>query len=114
MHSSAVSVRRSSGGATIVTTEAMIRHNETNTSFCFRGRFTGKWCHNGMPMPYFDIEERQEGDWTRLRLVGELDLAAASGLEDRLRQLSEANKRVRVDLSKLDFIDSSGIRLLIH
>lgn len=67
-----------------------------------------------MPVPYFHIEERQEGDWTRLRLVGELDVGVASGLEDRLKELSESRHRVRVDLSKLDFIDSSGIRLLVH
>jgi anti-anti-sigma factor len=66
------------------------------------------------PVPYFDIEESQDGSWTRLRLIGELDVGAIPRLEERVRQLSAARRCVRVDLSKLDFIDSSGIRLLVH
>jgi anti-anti-sigma factor len=49
----------------------------------------------------------------RLVLSGELDLAVAGMLEDRLRQLQKAGCDVRLDLVEFDFIDSSGLRELI-
>ena len=50
---------------------------------------------------------------TRVTLVGELDIAVADGVEERLRQLSAAGRRTRLDLSQLDFIDSSGVRAIV-
>jgi len=52
-------------------------------------------------------------DKVRLVLSGELDLAVARMLGDRLRQLRRAGCDVRLDLAELDFIDSSGLRELI-
>ncbi len=52
-------------------------------------------------------------DKVRLVLSGELDLAVAGMLRDRLRQLRKADCDVRLDLAELDFIDSSGFRELI-
>ena len=49
----------------------------------------------------------------RLVLSGELDLAVADMLGDRLWMLGNAGKAVRLDLSELEFIDSSGLRELI-
>jgi anti-anti-sigma factor len=49
----------------------------------------------------------------RLVLSGELDLAVAEMLGDRLRQLGNGGYAVRLDLAELDFIDSSGLRELI-
>ena len=49
----------------------------------------------------------------RLVVSGELDLAVAEMLGDRLRQLRKAGCDVRLDLGELDFIDSSGLRDLI-
>jgi len=46
-------------------------------------------------------------------LTGELDLASAPKLADRLARLRAKKSPVRLDLSKLDFIDSTGIHLLI-
>ncbi|HLY49780.1 MAG TPA: STAS domain-containing protein [Solirubrobacteraceae bacterium] len=67
-----------------------------------------------MSVPYLEIEETREGESVRLRLIGELDLASTRGLEARLRELGAAGQRVGIDLSGVTFIDSSGIRLLIH
>jgi anti-anti-sigma factor len=47
-------------------------------------------------------------------LTGELDLATASVLEDRLAWLRARKSPVRLDLSHLDFIDSTGLHLLIR
>jgi anti-anti-sigma factor len=49
----------------------------------------------------------------RLVLGGELDLAVAGMLGDRLTTLRNEGFAVRVDLSELEFIDSSGLRALI-
>lgn len=61
------------------------------------------------------MEERFERDSTlRLTLVGELDVAMVDHLSLRLRELRKGGYGVRLDLSGLDFIDSSGIQELIH
>lgn len=49
----------------------------------------------------------------RLVLSGELDLAVADMLGDRLRMLRDAGYAVLLDLAGLDFIDSRGLRELI-
>jgi anti-sigma B factor antagonist len=64
-------------------------------------------------LPQFRIEESREGDGAlRLTVRGELDLTVAAQLEARLRELRREGDRVRLDLSKLEFIDSSGIRVV--
>ena|SRR5579859_487836 len=60
------------------------------------------------------IDQREEDSELRLILTGELDLAAASGLHERLAQLSAEGVPVRLDLSELAFIDSSGVHVLIR
>jgi anti-anti-sigma factor len=49
-----------------------------------------------------------------LKLVGDLDLATAPRLEERLRHLRDDNITVRLDLSELQFIDSTGLHVLIR
>ena len=68
----------------------------------------------GASLPTFEIRESRTGDSVRLSLVGELDLASSPLLEDRLARLRATRSPVRLDLSKLAFIDSTGIRLLIR
>ena len=67
----------------------------------------------GPPVP-FEIRETSQDGWLCLSLTGELDRAAANQLEGRLASLRVPRSPVRLDLSALDFIDSSGIRLLIQ
>jgi anti-anti-sigma factor len=62
----------------------------------------------------FQIHVTELADGLRLSLTGELDLAAAPILEDRLARLRATRSPVRLDLSELEFIDSSGIHLLIQ
>lgn len=65
-------------------------------------------------VPFQVIESHDADGCVRLALVGELDLAVADHLSARFDQLSKDAIRVRVDLSRLEFIDSSGIRTLVH
>jgi len=64
--------------------------------------------------PSFEIREAVDADGAvRLALIGELDIAVADRVEDRFRQLREDGRRVRLDLSGLEFIDSSGVRAIV-
>ena len=47
-----------------------------------------------------------------MTLSGELDLGTAPRLAERLRQLREEKRPVVVDLSGLEFMDSSGVYVL--
>jgi anti-anti-sigma factor len=49
----------------------------------------------------------------RLQLVGELDIAGATQLENRLASLAEGGDALVLDLHRLQFIDSSGLRVLV-
>ncbi|MGH2882920.1 MAG: STAS domain-containing protein, partial [Solirubrobacteraceae bacterium] len=63
----------------------------------------------------FRIEDSVDSDgMLRLRLIGELDLAAAGGLSVRLERLIDDGGAVRLDLAGLDFIDSTGIHTLVR
>jgi stage II sporulation protein AA (anti-sigma F factor antagonist) len=53
------------------------------------------------------------GGMLRLTLLGDLDVAGAEALNARLAELKTAGRPVRLDLSRLAFIDSSGIQALI-
>ncbi len=48
-----------------------------------------------------------------MTLIGELDIAVADEVEARLRALLDEGGRARLDLSQLDFIDSSGVRAIV-
>src|SRR5947209_4469183 len=67
-----------------------------------------------MNVSHFRIDERREREWLRLVLSGELDLASAPTLERRLAQLRADQCAIRLDLSKLEFMDSTGLHLLIR
>jgi|SRR5579884_1660373 len=67
--------------------------------------------------PHFDfsIEESREADGAvRLLLLGELDLWVASVLQDRLSDLDAREERVRIDLSRVGFIDCAGLSPVIE
>ena len=56
---------------------------------------------------------RTEGDVTILELSGSLDVSCAPQLKDILQSLILERKYILVDLSKVDFIDSSGLGILV-
>ena len=62
----------------------------------------------------FDVTIEESGGTARVALVGELDISTAPRLEEELRRVEAGSPRVLVlDLSKLTFMDSTGLRLLI-
>jgi anti-sigma B factor antagonist len=61
----------------------------------------------------FGIHEMPHSDGVRLSLTGELDLVTAPILEQRVEQLRIEGHGVRLDLSRLEFIDSTGIHVLV-
>jgi anti-anti-sigma factor len=60
--------------------------------------------------PGIEMRQRHDADgMLRVTLIGELDLAVAEGLRIRLDQLQRSERRVRLDLSELEFIDCRGV-----
>jgi anti-anti-sigma factor len=57
----------------------------------------------------FELREEQGQDGIVLSLLGDLDLAAAERLEERFDQLRQTHVPVLLDLSQLEFMDSTGI-----
>ena len=53
-------------------------------------------------------------DSTQLTLVGELDLATLHVLEQELDQVAASEKRLVLDLRRLEFVDSSGLHALLR
>jgi anti-anti-sigma factor len=64
--------------------------------------------------PEFHIDQRTDADGVvRLSLLGELDLAVVSALTSRLAELKAQRRVVQLDLSRLTFMDSSGLGTVI-
>lgn len=65
-------------------------------------------------MALLDITSDEQGEAARLALTGELDIASAPELESRLSAVEAGGvKTVVVDLRGLDFMDSTGLRVLV-
>ena len=67
-----------------------------------------------VPPPFHALVEHDDGG-TLVRFIGELDLSTAGEAEtvvERARQ--EGHGPLRIDLSELTFVDSSGLRLIMQ
>lgn len=64
-------------------------------------------------IPQLEITASEQDGVHVLALRGELDLPGAGGLESALAQLGDA-ARVCLDLTQLEFIDSSGLATVIR
>ena len=61
------------------------------------------------------ISSRRDGDVEVVEAVGELDLATVEPLRAEIKRVLAGDAdRVLLDLSRLEFIDSTGIRLLLE
>jgi anti-sigma B factor antagonist len=63
--------------------------------------------------PPFEIVETRHAGRSRLRLRGELDIATVDELAERLQELRGRHAAVLLDLNELDFIDASGLHLML-
>ena len=64
-------------------------------------------------MPQLAIDTQQRNGAVHLVLAGELDIASTEGLEQQLETLEGEAPVLILDLRKVEFIDSTGIRALI-
>ena len=66
-----------------------------------------------MDNPLLDIVTDIEGGVAVVRLRGELDVGSAPALRTALQHLANDVRQVDVDASGLEFIDSTGLGLLV-
>jgi anti-sigma B factor antagonist len=65
--------------------------------------------------PGLDLSAQTSGDTTIAELTGELDIASASALRERLLSLLRpGSSRLVIDLSKVSFCDASGLAVLVN
>jgi anti-anti-sigma factor len=68
-----------------------------------------------VPPAHFSIDQTLDGERHRLALHGELDLESAPALESKLREaLAGGSKHLVLDLSDLQFVDSTGLALFVR
>ena len=60
------------------------------------------------------IEVRRQGDWSVVEVGGEIDVATAPRLREQLISLvNDERYQIVVDMAGVDFIDSTGLGVLI-
>lgn len=65
-------------------------------------------------MTDLDITGSDEGDFTVIRLVGDLDVSAVGRLRDALgRLITRPDEKVVIDLTDVPFLDSTGLGVLV-
>jgi anti-sigma B factor antagonist len=61
------------------------------------------------------LESAREGETHRVTLLGEFDLSGAEPFREEMERIESSDaKRIVIDLSRLDFMDSTGLRLLLE
>jgi anti-sigma B factor antagonist len=56
----------------------------------------------------------EQGALVRVSLRGELDLSNVPTLERTLDEAIDSGKKVLIDLDRLEFLDSTGLALIVH
>ena len=62
--------------------------------------------------PHGDISVFFEPEQTVIQLSGDVDLALAEGLDFVAQTVIERGRRIRVDASRVTFIDSTGLNMI--
>ena len=61
------------------------------------------------------LESVREGDTHRLVLLGEFDIAGAEAYREEIERIEGAGAaKILIDMSSLEFMDSTGLRMLIE
>ena len=64
---------------------------------------------------HFRVEVRNADDSTVISVSGELDLASSPALEEELERVAQSDAQlVVVDLRNLEFMDSTGLSVLVR
>ena len=64
---------------------------------------------------HFRVEVRNADDTTVISVSGELDLASSPALEEELERVAQSDAQlVVVDLRSLEFMDSTGLSVLVR
>ena len=64
-------------------------------------------------MDEFSMQHEQNGNAMVVTISGRVDSATAGTMDTELNKLISANKRVVLDLKKLEFLSSAGVRAII-
>src|SRR5689334_17582877 len=64
--------------------------------------------------PSFDVVVTHLDGYARVKLRGDLDYTATSVHAEKLREVSDLRTRLVLDLSDVEFMDSSGVRFLVE
>jgi anti-sigma B factor antagonist len=62
----------------------------------------------------YNVETTEQGDAVHVKLTGDLDLSTSKRAEEAIQEAERAGKpTVAVDLRGLDFMDSTGLRVIV-
>jgi anti-sigma B factor antagonist len=64
-------------------------------------------------LPFRVLESRDPDGVVRVVIEGELDISVSEAVSARLAQLVSSQAPVRLDLSGVEFMDSSGLRAIV-
>jgi anti-sigma B factor antagonist len=74
----------------------------------------GKQGRTGAEGWSFAVHSERSEAVERVRVLGEMDLSVVNQLDAEMRRAEATDaKRIELDLDKLEFLDASGIRLLL-
>ena len=60
------------------------------------------------------LDVREQGDWTVLGVTGEIDIATAPSLRERLHSLlADGRHKLIIDLDDVGFLDSTALGVLV-
>jgi len=63
----------------------------------------------------FSVRTERDQAVERVRVLGEMDLAVVEELDSEMRRAEATDAdRIELDLDQLDFLDASGVRLLLQ
>jgi len=63
----------------------------------------------------FAVHSERSGDDERVHLLGEMDLSVVGSVDREMRRVEAGDAaRIVLDLGELEFLDASGVRLLLR
>jgi anti-anti-sigma factor len=75
----------------------------------------GKATKAAMECGNFELRSERTGGDERINLLGEMDLSVIGSVDREMRRAESGDAdRIVLDLGELEFLDASGIRLLLH